>query len=506
MAESRTKNVARNSTVALVTQVITFILQFASRTIFIKVLSTEYLGINGLFTNILTMLSFAELGIGNAILFKLYKPVAEDDKEKVKSYVNFYKKAYRYIGIIIIAIGLLIIPFLKYIITDAPNIKENITFIYVLFLLNSSISYFFTYRRSILYAYQKEYKATLEETGVTIGYTILQMIFLVLTQNYIVYLMIQIIATILKNVLVSYSAGKEYPFIKDKNYTKISKNEEKSIFNDVKSLLLYKLGGSISNGTDNMIISAFVGILEVGLLSNYTTISNAISTFSNAIFNGFSASVGNLNAKENDEKKESTYYEIMLLAFIIYTFLMVGVTILSNPFIEMWIGKEYELSWLVSFALGFNLYVEGLRYVNYTFRNTLGLFKKGRFTPLISSLTNIILSLILVKPLGTFGVLIATGLSRMFTINLYDPYLLHKYKFNSPCKRYYLTYFYYLIIMFIVLCVCNLVINYIGLTGILGFLINGIIILVISAVITIIATCKLKEFKSLKNRLIRRKK
>ena len=504
--ESRTKNVARNSTVALVTQVLTFILQFISRTIFIKVLSTEYLGINGLFTNILTMLSFAELGIGNAILFKLYKPVAEDNQEKIKSYINFYKKAYRYIGIIIITIGLLIIPFLKYIINDVQNIKENITYIYILFLLNSSISYLFTYRRSILYAYQKEYKATLIETVVTIGYTILQMIFLVLTQDYIVYLFIQILATILKNVMVSYKAGKEYPFIKDKIYNKISKNEEKSIFNDVKSLLLYKLGGSISNGTDNMIISAFVGISEVGLLSNYTTISNAISTFSNALFNGFSASIGNLNAMENDKKKENTYYEIMLLAFFIYTFLMVGITILSNPFIEMWIGKEYELNWLVSFALGFNLYVEGLRYVNYTFRNTLGLFKKGRFTPLISSITNIILSLILVRPLGTFGVLIATGLSRMFTINLYDPYLLHKYKFNSPCKRYYLTYFYYLLITFIILVICNWVVSYIGLMGILGFFINGVIILIISAIISIIATCKLKEFNSLKKRIIRRKK
>ena len=323
---------------------------------------------------------------------------------------------------------------------------------------------------------------------------------------YIVYLLIQIIATILKNALVSYKAGKEYPFIKDKEYKKISKTEEKSIFNDVKSLLLYKLGGSISNGTDNMIISAFVGISEVGLLSNYTTISNAINTFSNALFNGFSASVGNLNAMENDEKKENTYYEIMLLAFIIYTFLLIGITVLSNPFIEVWIGSDYELSWLVSFALGVNLYVEGLRYVNYTFRNTLGLFKKGRFTPLISSLTNIILSLILVKPLGTFGVLIATGLSRMFTINLYDPYLLHKYKFKSSCRRYYLTYFYYLIIMFIALFICNSVVNYIGLSGILGFLVNGIIIFIISAAITIISTCKLKEFKSLKNRLLRRKK
>ena len=475
--ESRTKNVARNSTVALITQVLTFILQFISRTIFIKVLSTEYLGINGLFTNILTMLSFAELGIGNAILFKLYKPVAENDEEKIKSYVNFYKKAYRYIGISIITIGLIIIPFLKYIINDAPNIKENITFIYVIFLLNSSISYFFTYRRSVLYAYQKEYKATLVETAVTVVYTIFQMVFLILTKNYIVYILIQILATIIKNVLVSYKAGKEYPFIKDKDYKEISKSEEKSIFNNVKSLLLYKLGGSISNGTDNMIISAFVGISEVGLLSNYTTISNAINTFTNSVFNGFSASIGNLNAMENDEKKENTYYEILLLAFYIYTFIVAGITILSNPFIEMWIGKEYELSWLVSFALGFNLYVEGLRYANYTFRNT-----------------------------WTFGVLIATSIARLFTINLYDPYLLHKYKFNSSSKRYYITYFYYLVIMVLVLAVSSYVVNFVGLSGIVGFLINGIIILGISVGITILTTSKLKEFKSLKNRIIRRKK
>ena len=158
---SRIKNTTINSTIALTSKVLTFVLQFICRTVFIRVLSTEYLGVNGLFTNILTMLSFAELGIGNAIIFKLYKPIADNDEEKIKTYMKFYQKAYFLIGIIILTIGILIIPFLKYMINDVPDIKENIYFIYVLFLANSTISYFFTYKKSIIIGYQKEYIITL---------------------------------------------------------------------------------------------------------------------------------------------------------------------------------------------------------------------------------------------------------------------------------------------------------------------------------------------------------
>ena len=496
---SRIENTTKNSTVAIISKILIFLLQFICRTVFIRVLSTEYLGVNGLFTNILTMLSFAELGIGNAIIFKLYKPIADNDQEKIKTYMKFYQKAYILIGIIILTIGTLIIPFLKYMINDVPDIKENIYFIYVLFLTNSTISYFFTYKKSIIIGYQKEYITTIINFVAILVQNIVQIVILLITKNYILYLVIQILATFLDNYISSKKADKMYPFIKDKNYEKISKSEEKKIFTDVKALILYKIGDILSNGTDNIIISAFVGVSEVGLLSNYTTITNAIKTFLSAFFNGFTASVGNLNTTDDSQKKESIFYQILLLSFLIYGFVSIAIILLSNEFITIWLGQDYLLSFSVCFALGFNLYIDGMRFVNYTFRNTMGMFRKGRFVPLISSISNVVLSVILVQYIGIFGVLIATGLTRLFIMTVWDPYLLHKYKFNTSCKRYYITYLYYLIIAALDLFTCNFIISKIAIGGILGFIIKGIVIMITSYIIFLLLTFKMKEFKELKN-------
>ena len=498
---SRIKSTTINSTVALLSKVLIFVLQFICRTVFIRVLSTEYLGVNGLFTNILTMLSFAELGIGNAIIFKLYKPIADNNTEKIKTYMKFYQKAYILIGIVILTIGILIIPFLKYMINDVPDIKENIYFIYVLFLANSTISYFFTYKKSIIIGYQKEYITTIINFVAVLIQNIVQTVILLVTKNYILYLLIQISATFLDNFIASKKADKMYPFIKEKEYKKISKNEEKKIFADVKSLILYKIGYILSNGTDNIVISTFVGVSEVGLLSNYTTITTAITAFLSSFFNGFTASVGNLNTSDDKKKKESIFYQILLLSFLIYGFVSIAVILLINDFISMWLGSKYILDLSICLALGFNMYVDGMRFVNYTFRNTMGLFKKGRFIPLISSISNIILSVILVQYVGIFGVLISTGLTRLFITTMYDPYLLHKYKFNTSSKRFYLTYLYYLIILVIVFFICKFIISKILIDGILGFVIKGIAIMMITYIIFFIFVFRTKEFKELKEKL-----
>lgn len=505
---SRIKSTTINSTVALLSKVLIFVVQFICRTVFIRVLSTEYLGVNGLFTNILTMLSFAELGIGNAIIFKLYKPIAQDNHEKIKTYMKFYQKAYILIGIVILTIGIMIIPFLKYMINDVPDIKENIYFIYVLFLANSTISYFFTYKKSIIIGYQKEYITTIINFIMVLIQNIAQIVILLVTKNYILYLLIQILATFLDNYISSKKADKMYPFIKEKKYEKISKSEEKNIFKDVKALILYKIGNILSTGTDNMIISAFVGINEVGLLSNYTTITNAITTFLNSFFNGFTASVGNLNASDSTENKESIFYQIFLVTFYVYGAISIWITILLNPFIKLWIGSDYLLSYSVCVALGLNIYIDGMRFVGGTFRNTMGLFRKGKFVPLISSIFNIILSLILVKPLGIFGVLISTVISRFFISTWYDPWIIHKLNFNVSFKQFVLKYAYYFLLVIIDFCICNEICLMVQIDGILGFLLKGVIIVLITLLLFFVTTFKMKEFKGLSEKIknmVRRK-
>lgn len=501
MTESRTKNSARNASIAIVSKIIYTIISFICRTVFIKILGTEYLGINGLFTNILTMLSLAELGIGTAIVFKMYKPIAEDNKERIKTLMHFYKSAYFIIGLIILIIGLMIIPFLGKIIKSQPKINENLSLIYVLFLINTSISYFFAYKKSIITGYQKEYIISLVTLLVSIILNILQILFLYATHNYIIYLFLQIIATMLDNIIASNIANKLYPYIQEKNYKKLDKNEKRNIFNDVKSLVFYQFGNVISNGTDNIIISMFLGVNQVGLLSNYTIITSAITNLLKSFFNGLTASIGNLNTIKEKEKKENVFYQIMFILFIIYGYIGIAMTLLMNKFINIWIGQSYVLGIDISLALGFNFYVDGIRYVNYTYRNTLGLFKKGSFMPFITSIANIVLSIILVRYIGMFGVLIATGVTKLFILTTYEPYLIHKNEFKTSPVRYYKSYIYYFIITIIAFFISGFAISIIHLQGIIGFIVDGIVITLIVALVFIIATCKTEQYKQVKERI-----
>ena len=502
MKKSRTKNSAINVSVAAFSKVIYVLLSFICRTVFIKTLGAEYLGVNGLFTNILTILSFAELGIGNAIIFKLYKPVADGDIERQKTLMRFYKKAYWIIGGFVLVTGILVIPFLNLIIKDIPNIWENIAFIYMLFLLNTSISYFYTYKRSIIIAHQEEYVTSIVDLFATVIMNIAQMIYLWLTHNYIGYLVIQIISTVTANIIISHKANKKYPYIKDNNYTKMTKEEQKGIFNDVKSLMLYKLGYVLSNGTDNIIISSFIGVKQVGLLSNYTTVITAITSLLSTAFDSLTASIGNLNTIKDRAKKESVFYQILLLSFFIYSYFGIAVALLSNKFISIWLGNDYVLEIYIAAALGFNLFIHDMRYVNYTFRNTLGLFKKGRLMPLFSSISNVIFSIILAQYIGMFGVLIATGLTRLLILTWYDPYLIHKNEFKTSSIRYYRTYSYYLIVTAISAIVCYMITKSISIQGIIGFILNGVIITFVVFGLSILATFKLKEFRELKEKII----
>ena len=500
----RTKKSARNVQTMLFSKIVNLVLNFISRTFFIKYLGTEYLGINGLFTNVLTILSFAELGIGSAIIFKLYKPVADNDKETVKTLLHFYKRVYYIIGVFVFTVGLLILPFINFFVNSSIQLEENLYLLFFLFLLNTSISYFFTYKRSIIIANQDEYITSITDLIVNIVANIVEIIALVLTRNYILFLILTIFFTFISNVVVSVTANKKYPYIIEKDYKEISKKEKDSIFNDVKSIVFYKVGLVLSNGTDNIIISKFLGVSEVGLLSNYTMIITGINSLLGSAFNSLTGSIGNLNTIKESKMKEKVFYEIFYLSFLIYGIVSICVILLSNMFVKIWIGEEYLLSFAICAALGFNLYVDGVRFANFTFRNTAGLFKKGRFAPLISSISNIILSVLLVNYTGIFGVLIATGVTRLFILTFYDPHLLHRYLFQSNVKKYYLRYVYYLLICIISLVVCYYINKYLIMYGIIGFIVYGIIDIVVILIIMLAFTFRSEELKSLKNRFFKK--
>ncbi len=502
MEESRTQNTIKNVKTGAIVQLVNRIMSFIVRTVFIRMLNTEYLGVNGLFTNILTILSFAELGIGTAIIFNMYKPVAENDKEKIKSLMQLYKKTYRIIGFTVFILGLCVIPFMNLIIKETPDIKENIVFIYILFLTNTAASYFFTYKKSIIAAYQKQSIINNIDSVFYLCSSILQIVFLVLTRNYIIYLLILILSTILENIILANKADRMYPFLKEKDTKKLKKEETNNIFSNVKSLIVYKFGSVIMNGTDNILISSLINVETVGLCSNYVLIITAVKSVLSSALNGVTASVGNLNVVGEPKQKENVFYQITFVNYLVYSFCAIAFIVLLNPFIKIWLGDNYVLSLSVSVSLAVSFFVEGLRNPGYTYRTTLGLFEKGRITPYIGAITNIIFSVALCKLLGVAGIFIATVIAQLVSYSWIDPYLIHKYEFKTSVKKYYKKYLLYFAVFSISTIISIFLSSMVSGSLIMVLILDALIACVIPNTANIIFFRKTDEYIELKRKIV----
>lgn len=501
MAKSRTENAIRNVKTGFIVQLINKIMAFVVRTIFIRCLNSEYLGVNGLFTNVLTVLSFAELGIGTAIIFSMYKPVAENDTEKIKSYMALYKKSYNIIGVTVFLLGLLVIPFMGILVKNTPSIKENINLIYLLFLFNTSVSYFYTYKKSIIIAYQKQSVINNIDSVFYIIKSILEIIFLICTKNFIVYLVIQIGGTLIENIYIARKSEKMYPYLKDKNVKKLNEEESKNVFKNVKSLVIYKFGGVIMNGTDNILISALINVSTVGIVSNYNLIINSIKSIIVSALNGVTASVGNLNATGNKKQKEDIYYNLTFVYFIVYSFCAIAFIVLLNPFIKMWLGQDYVLNLSISIALAINFFVEGMRQTGYIYRTTLGLFQKAQSTPYIGAITNIVLSIILCKLWGLVGIFIATSVSQLVSYSWIDIFLIYKYELKKSPKMFIKKYIIYFVVFTIELILSLAICTLIKYNGLIGLILKGIVAVIIPNVLNIIIYRKTDEFKTIKEKV-----
>ena len=444
----RIENSIRNSIFGVVVQGANVLLGLLVRTFFIHCLSQEYLGVNGLFTNILTMLSLAEMGIGSAIIYNMYKPIAEGDEIQIAKLMNFYRQAYFIIGCVVGTCGLLITPFLGVIIKGQPDIP-NITEIYLLYLANTVFSYFFAYKRSIFSADQRERVLHIFRLIFYIVRSVLQIIILMLTKNFIAYLGVQILCTVLENVAVSIYADREYPFLKKYQSSKLDKKQTKSIVENVKALFIYKVGSTALDGTDNIIISAFDGVISVGLLSNYSLVTGSVQLLLSQITTSLTSSVGNYVAQESNDKHEMLLKRLTFLNFIIYGGAFVILTSCLTPFVQVWAGTSYTLGFSVVFVFCLNMYIYGMMNSIWTFRTTMGLFVYGRWRPLVSAAINVVVSILLAQKMGLLGVLLGTTITRVTTNVWFDPYVVYKYGLNKSVVRYYIQWSIYLSICII---------------------------------------------------------
>lgn len=510
----RTEKSINNSIFAMINNITAMIIGLVSQKVFILILGTEYLGLNSLFSNILSMLAIVELGIGSAIIFNLYKPIKENDFKTINSLMKFYKKAYRIIAVIVFSIALIIIPFLKYFITDL-TVNINIIIVYLLFVIDVVLGYFLSYKRSILYADQKNYIIHRAHIIITFIVNVLQILSLYLTKNYYLYLIVKIIINFLENLYISKYVNKKYSFIDMNNATKLDKEIENDIFKKVKALFFHKIASFMVLGTDNLIISRYLGIFSVGLYSNYYLLISCTNKLFNQGLVALTPSVGNLLVEQNTKKNYDVFDKIRFINYWISTFTGVSLLLLIEPFIKIWLGNDFILPTIVLIVLIVNYYQKMMRSSYVIFKEAAGIYYEDRFVPIAESFVNIVFSIILVKLIGLPGVFLGTVISGLCLWCYSYPKFVYKKLFNRLYKQYAFETVGYISLFFVISFLSFSISKLIVINNIIfSFLFNIVLAIIIPNLIIIIIFRKNKNYKYFINllkeiffkKILRRKK
>ena len=432
---SRLRMTVRNALWSYVSLGAGFVLRFVSRTVFLQCLDSGYLGINGLFSNVLGVLSFAELGIGTAMNFSLYAPAARDDREKLKSLLHCYKWAYRAVAAVILVLGLALVPFLHLLVQD-PGGLGDIRVYYLIFLGNTLVSYFVSYKFSLVHAQQKGYLLTNLNTLTSAATTLLQVAALLMGRDYLCWLLIGACAELGKNLLITRYLNRLYPWLRDRNVQPLTGQERQSLIGKVRALILHKLGEVSVHQTDNIIISCFVSLQAVGLISNYNLLMSTVSGGIGVLFSAVTGSLGNLIATESKQKQYDIFRICRFLSFWLYGFSAIALYVLATPFVKLWLGPQMVVEDAVIGLILLNFYLMGQRICLNNMKTAAGLVERDQYVPLCQAAVNLVSSVVLVRWVGLPGVYLGTVLQGLVS-TLVKPVLVYRELFGRSSRDYF---------------------------------------------------------------------
>lgn len=503
---SRTENASRNIVWGILSKIISLGLPFITRTVMINTMGMQYVGLGSLFTSILQVLSFAELGIGSALVFSMYKPIAEGDDKKVCALLNFYRKTYRVIGCVILIFGLAVLPFLQYLIAgDLPN-DVNLRALFLIYLLNNVLGYFlFAYKQSLFTASQRTDMISKIGMGLQLISSIAQILVLELLHNYYAYAAIVPAITCLNNICIGILTDKHYPQYKCKG--KIEKEELYSIEKKIGGMVFQKIGGIVLTSVDTIVISAFLGLTSLALYQNYYYIITALFGFLTVIMQSIIAGVGNSVVSETTLKNYLDFKKFNFIYIWIISWCTTCLLCLYQPFMQLWVGKDnmFSMEMVVFFALYF--FVHKWCDMLYVYQEACGIWWETKFIPFVAAIVNLVVNIILVKAIGLPGILISTIVSVIFIYDTGYAKVLFKTYFASVDKglkqywnrqiRYILT---ASVACIITVMICSLLTIE---SALLRLILNGVVCMVIPNIIFALAWMRLPEFGYAKGMLMK---
>lgn len=474
MKLERSRNTKRNIGVGFINKIVTLLLPFAVQTVFIRTLGIEYLGLRGVFNSVLQVLNLAELGFGSAMVFNMYDAIASDNDSLICALLNLYKRIYKYIGLFILSISVLLIPFIPKMISGNYPEDINIYVIYGMYILNTVLSYWlFAYKNSLLNAFQRQDIMGIINTVVQVVLNVVQIVYLVISKNFYIYLGMQIISTMVINIIVSITVDRIFPqyrCVGEVPAEILSKIKEKMI-----GLMLYKLCGVTRNSFDNIFMSMFLGLVLVGMYNNYYYIITNVMGLLSIITSAMLAGIGNSIASESRAKNLSDMERIDFIYMLLAGWCTVCILCLYQPFMRLWAGANLVFPFPIAVLFTIYFYLLCMGNVRAVYTDAAGLWWENRYRTLLESGMNIVLNYFFVKHWGVYGIIIATIITLFIFGWMGSAFILFKHYFKCGNRKYFALHFIYLAVTTIVCVVTIWVCNYI--TG------NEVVVLVMRSVV-----------------------
>lgn len=498
--ESRTKRSLKNISTGLVFKIVGMIFPFVIKTVMIQKLGVEYLGLNSLFTSILMVLSLSELGIGSALVYNMYKPIANKETEKVCALLKVYRDVYRIIGIVIAFIGIILMPFLSLLIKGSYPNDINIYILYIIYLINTVLSYLlFAYKKSILEANQLNGYSNILETITTFFMYIMQIIVLIMFKNYYIYIIFLPISTLVLNILRSCLVDKMFP--EYKCYGNLEKGFIKELYQKVKALLGHKIGSTVITAADSIVISSILGLEVLAIYSNYYQIINALIGVVTIFYTSITASIGNSLVKSSKDKILDNFKTLTFINNWIVGWFSICLLCLFQPFMEIWMGRDlmFDFEVVILFVIFFYSWL--FRRIGLTYKDAAGMWEDDFWKPYVGIVINIVSNIVLCNLIGVSGAIISTIIIMVCIYFPWETYVIFKKIFNKSSKEYYLKMFFYTISTIIIGAITYKICGLSKVTGIKDLLYKGIICCTIPNIFFMLCYHKNAEYLDMKNRI-----
>ena len=493
----------KNAKASIINRIITLLCNFIGRTVFIKCLASEYLGVGGMFGNVFAVLSLCELGFGEAVSQAMFKPLAKDDMTEIKGLLRYYKRVYRYISLVTLALCAAVLPCLHRLFPDVAKI-ENYRAVYLLFVASQMMSYHFAPKRSLVVSDQRMYVIMNVRTVCSFFVTASQILWLLSTHNYFGYLFLRILFQLIDGIAVEIYANKEYGISGSLKRYDIEEHKKSSIKKNTAALALHRIGGVINNSTDSILLSSRLGLSRMGVYSNYSLIINSLGSFIALAVSSASASVGNLGAEENAGKSEKILSVLTFANFYMLTNCAAVMLCVINPVISLWIGEGMCFSDVETSVIIACFYMSYIRDPVQIFLRNYGVFESTKLMPVIRGFLNLVLSFIFVSRYGVTGVFAGTLISTLAVPFLTEPYMLFKHGFGSKCSRFVKKYAGYVVSSFIICAVSLFLSSFIKSGGIAGIIFKSFVALAFTNTALIAVFGRKDEFSRLWQMIMRK--